>query len=284
MPRVGLVTDSTCDLPPAEFVAMGVQMVPLTVHIGDEHFRDWVDLSPEQFYRRLESSPVLPTTSQPSPAAFTEAYDVLISQGVEEIVVITLSSALSGTFESATLAARSCSVPVRVVDGKLASHGTTLIVKAAVAAREQGLDAAGIEQRALEISRATQLFFLLDTLDYLVKGGRAGKATGLAASLLNIKPVLRINEDGIIEPFRKVRGRQQAVETLAQHVADESRTHGRLRLCLLHADLVGEARELEEALVAAGANIEIESRGVIGSVIGTYTGPGAVGLTYHPVG
>ena len=284
MPRVGLVTDSTCDLPPSEFVALDVVMVPLTVHIGDEHFRDWIDLSPDEFYRRLEASPALPTTSQPSPAAFTEAYDTLVSQGVEEIVTITLSAALSGTYESATLAAKSCAVPVRVVDGKLASHGTTLIVKAAVEARAQGLGGAAVEERALEISRATQLFFLLDTLDYLVKGGRAGKATGLAASLLNIKPVLRINDDGIIEPFRKVRGRQQAVEALAQHVADESRTRGRLRLCLLHAHLIDEARELEEALLATGADFEMESRGVIGSVIGTYTGPGAVGLTYYPIG
>jgi len=284
MPRVGIVTDSTCDLPPEQFVALGVEMVPLTVHIGDEHFRDWVDIGPEEFYRRLAFAPVLPTTSQPSPAAFGEAYDALAAQGVQEIVTITLSAALSGTYESATLAAKSSRVPVRVVDGKLASHGTTLAVKAAVEARDAGLDAAAVEQRAIETARATQLFFLLDTLDYLVKGGRAGKATGLAASLLNIKPVLRINEDGIIEPFRKVRGRQQAVETLARHVAEDSRTLGRLRLCLLHAHLTDEADELEAALVSAGADIEIESRGVIGSVIGTYTGPGAVGLAYYPLG
>jgi len=284
MPRVGIVTDSTCDLPPAEFAELGVEMVPLTVHIGDEHFRDWVDISPEEFYRRLEASPTLPTTSQPSPAAFSGAYAALVAQGVEEIVTITLSAALSGTYESATLAARASSVPVRVVDSKLASHGTTLVVRAAVTARDQGLDGAAVQQRALEIAQATQLFFLLDTLDYLVKGGRAGKATGLAASLLNIKPVLRINGDGIIEPFRKVRGRQQAVDALAQHVAEESQTLGRLRVCLLHADLIDEARELEAALVRFEADIEIESRGVIGAVIGTYTGPGAVGLAYYPTG
>jgi DegV family protein with EDD domain len=259
-------------------------MVPLTVHIGDEHFRDWIDIAPDEFYRRLETSPILPTTSQPSPAAFEEAYEDLASQGAEEIVTVTLSAALSGTFESASLAAKTSSVPVRVVDGKLASHGTTLAVKAAVAARDEGATAAAVERRALETARATELFFLLDTLDYLVKGGRAGKATGLAASLLNIKPVLRINEDGIIEPFRKVRGRQQAVEALAQHVAEQSRQRGRLRLALLHAHLPDEAEELEAALTEAGADIEIDSRGVIGAVIGTYTGPGAVGLAYYPLG
>jgi len=284
MPHVGIVTDSTCDLPPGEYAALGVEMVPLTVHIGDEHFRDWIDISPDDFYRRLESSDTLPTTSQPSPAAFAEAYEALAARGVEEIVAITLSAALSGTYESATLAAKGCTVPVRVVDGKLASHGTTLAVKAAAAVRDAGGDAAAVERRAIETCRATKLFFLLDTLDYLVKGGRAGKATGLAASLLNIKPVLRVNEDGIIEPFRKVRGHQQAIEALASYVAEESRAHGRLRVCLLHAHVEGEAEELEAALVAAGADIEIESRGVIGAVIGTYTGPGAVGLAYYPIG
>ncbi len=132
--------------------------------------------------------------------------------------------------------------------------------------------------------RTTRLFFLLDTLDYLVKGGRAGKATGLAASLLNIKPVLEVNADGIIEPFKKVRGRAQAIAALASHVAEDSARNGRMRLVLLHAAKTEDAEELEAAMLAAGADVEIESHGVIGAVIGVYTGPGAVGVTYHPIG
>jgi DegV family protein with EDD domain len=284
MPRVGIVTDSTCDMEPTAIAAMGVEMVPLTVHFGDEHFRDWIDLMPDKFYRRLAAASVLPTTSQPSPADFTGAYAKLASQGAEEILVITLSSALSGTYESAVLAARDATVPIRVVDGRKASQGTALIVMAAVEARDAGLDAAAIEARAVEVAGSSRLFFLLDTLEYLVKGGRAGKATGLAASLLNIKPVLEVNADGIIEPFKKVRGRSQAIAALAQHVAEASREHGRLRVSLLHAQLDNEAREVEAALLAAGADIEIVSHGVIGAVIGTYTGPGAVGVAYYPLG
>jgi len=284
MQRVGIVTDSTCDMEPSQLAELGVEMVPLTVHFGDEHFRDWIDLRPAEFYQRLAAAATLPTTSQPSPADFASAYRKLADAGMEEIVVITLSSALSGTYESAMLASHDAPLPIRIVDGRRASQGTALIVLAAVEARDSGMDAAGIEARATEVARSSRLYFLLDTLEYLVKGGRAGKATGLAASLLNIKPVLEVNAEGIIEPFKKVRGRQQAIAALAQHVAEESRSRGRLRVALLHAQLEGEAQEMESALAAAGADIEIVSHGVIGAVIGTYTGPGAVGVTYYPIG
>jgi DegV family protein with EDD domain len=283
MPKVGIVTDSTCDLTLAELEALDVVMVPLTVHFGDEHLRDWVDLTPEQFYPKLASFPGLPTTSQPSPADFTAAYGALADAGVEEIVSIHLSAALSGTFESAMLASKTSPVPVRIVDGKRAAQATALIVKAAVEARATGADAADVEARALDVAAKTRLYFLLDTLDNLVKGGRAGKAAGLAASLLNIKPVLRVNDDGIIEPFKKVRGRQQAIASLAQHLAEDSAQNGRMRVALLHACNAEAGQELEDAIVAAGADVEWESRGAIGAVIGVYTGPGAVGCAYYPI-
>jgi len=284
MPRIGLVTDSTCDLGPEELAALDVRMVPLTVHLGDEHFADWLDLRPDEFYPMLLAASQLPTTSQPSPADFSAVYERLAAEGCEEIVVATLSAALSGTFESATLAASTSPVPVRIVDGKRASQATGLIVKAAAEARAAGMGASAIEARTIEVARSTRLYFLLDTLDYLVKGGRAGKATGLAASLLNIKPVLQVNAEGIIEPFKKVRGRSQAIAALAQHVADDSRRNGRMRIALLHAAKAEDAEELEAAIRAAGADVEIESHGVIGAVIGVYTGPGAVGVAYYPIG
>jgi DegV family protein with EDD domain len=283
VPKVGIVTDSTCDVEPARLAELGVEMVPLTVHFGDEHYRDWIDLHPREFYAKLAASPVTPTTSQPSPADFAAAYARLAERGFDEVVVITLSSALSGTYDSAMLGAKDARLPVRVVDGKRASQGTALIVFAAVDARDAGLDAAAIEARAIEVAQSSRLYFLLDTLDFLVRGGRAGKATGLAASLLNIKPVLEVNAEGFIEPFKKVRGRQQAVAALAQHVAEESRSRGRLRVALLHASIQGEVEEVQAALRVAEADIEVVSEGIIGAVIGTYTGPGAVGVAYYPI-
>jgi len=283
MHKVGIVTDSTCDLPLDELASLGVSMVPLTVHFGDEHVRDWLDLTPTEFYPKLASFPGLPTTSQPSPADFTATYEQLAASGAEEIVSIHLSAALSGTFESAMLAAKTSPVPIRIVDGKRASMATGMMVRAAVEARETGGDADAIESRAIEVAANTRLFFLCDTLDNLVKGGRAGKAAGLAASLLNIKPVLRVNDDGIIEPFKKVRGRQQAIAALAAHVAKDSQDNGRMRLSALHACQPASAEELEAAIRAAGADVEWAARGEIGAVVGVYTGPGAMGCAYYPI-
>lgn len=284
MAKIGIVTDSTCDLRPEELTALDVVMVPLTVHFGDDSYRDWLDLTPEEFYPRLKAFSGLPTTSQPSPADFTAAYCALAEQGVDEIVSIHLSAALSGTYESAMLAAKTSPVPVRVVDGKRASQATALMVKAAVEARAAGADAEGIEARVVEVAASCRLYFLLDTLDNLVKGGRAGKATGLAASLLNIKPVLRVNEDGIIEPFKKVKGRGKAIAALAQHVAEDAAANGRLRMSVLHACCPEDGAELEAAIRATGADIEWEPAGVIGAVIGVYTGQGALACAYYPVG
>jgi DegV family protein with EDD domain len=284
MPRVAIVTDSTADLRPDELAAIGVTMVPLTVHFGDEHLRDWIDMTAEEFYPKLQAFDGLPTTSQPSPADFTKAYTTLAEQGVDEIVSIHLSAALSGTCESAILAAKTSPVPVRVVNGRRASQGTALIVKAAAEARDGGADAAAIEARALEVVETSRLFFLVDTMEYLVKGGRAGKASGLAASLLNIKPVLQVNSDGIIEPFKKVRGRAQAIAALAEHVAEDSRARGRLRCTVIHACCPQDGQELQDAIDSAGADVEWTPQGEIGAVIGVYTGPRALGCTYYPIG
>jgi DegV family protein with EDD domain len=282
MGRVGIVTDSTCDVAPAELERLGVEMVPLTVRFGDETFLDWIELTPDQFYRRLATSQELPKTSQPSPAQFSAAYKKLAESGAEEIVAMTISSGLSGTYDSALLGAKDSPVPVRVVDTKRASQGVALILREAVKTRDAGGDAAAVEARTRQIAGAEELYFVLDTLDYLVKGGRAGKAAGLAAALLNIKPVLRVNADGLVEPFAKVRGRAQAIAAFANHIAEESRRLGRLKAVLLHAAIQGEAEELEAAFAAAGADIELVACGEIGAVIGTYTGPGAVGVAYYP--
>lgn len=282
MAHVGIVTDSTCDLSPEQLEQMGVAMVPLKVLFGEETYLDWIDIQPSEFYAKLVSAPVLPKTSQPSPAEFLEVYERLAEQGCEAIVSIHLTSALSGTFQSATIAAADSPVPVHVVDTKKVSQGVGLVVKAAVDAKNGGMDAEGVAARAQHVSDNMRLFFVLDTLDFLVKGGRAGKAQGLAASLLNIKPVLQVNSEGIVEPFKKVKGRKRALAELAAHVAEEAAADGRMRLAILHACIDDEGAELVAELEAKGADVEIESAGLVGSVIGTYAGPNALGCAYYP--
>ncbi len=286
MGRVGIVCDSTCDLEPSYLAERDVTMVPLTVFFRDEPFLDWVELrpdGPDGFYARLAATDKLPKTSQPAPSRFADAYAALAAEGCDAIVVITLSAKLSGTFESATIAAKTAPVAVAVVDTLLVSQATGLVVKAAADARDAGGDAAEVERAARAVAGSCELFFALDTLDYLVKGGRAGRATGLAASVLDIKPVLRF-EEGIIVPFKRTRGTHKAFAELAAHVAQDARARGRMRGSLLHACDPERCTLLEEALRASGADIEIEGVGLVGAVVGTYAGPSAVGLAYYPVG
>lgn len=284
MSAVGIVTDSTCDLTPQELKSLGVEMVPLKVLFDGETFLDWTDLAPAEFYAKLEGAAVLPKTSQPSPADFLAVYQRLAEAGCEAIVSIHLTSALSGTFESATMAAVDSPVPVHIVDTRKVSQAVGLVVKAAVAARAEGQTAEQIAEHATRVSESMRMYFVLDTLDYLVKGGRAGKAQGLAASLLNIKPVLEMNADGIIEPFKKVKGRKKALHELALHVAEDAAERGRMRVALLHACTDDCGADLIAELESTGADLEIESVGLVGSVIGTYAGPRAVGVAYYPIG
>lgn len=284
MSKVGIVCDSTCDLGPRWCADHDVTMVPLKVLFGDETHLDWVDFEPAEFYERLKKASALPKTSQPSPAEFAAAYDALVEAGCDSIVSVHLTAALSGTYESATMAARECSVPVHVINTKLVSQATALVVKAAVDARDAGMSGEEVARKTQAIAEDTKLFFVLDTLEYLVKGGRAGKATGLAASVLNIKPVLVFNNDGIIEPFKKAKGTRKALQMLAEHMAEDAQANGRLRVSILHACAPELAEELRAAFDAAGVDYELESIGLIGSVIGTYAGPRAVGCGYYHIG
>jgi DegV family protein with EDD domain len=279
MAGIAIVADSTCDIGPAGLSERNVTMVPLKVHIGDDTFLDWVDFTPETYYPKLIAESKNPTTSQPSPKEFADVYATLAAQGADGIVVITISEKLSGTYESAILAAKDSTVPVRVVDSTFVSGTIGLVVDEACAARDAGGDLDTVEAAAQDAVRRADLFFVLDTLDYLVRGGRAGKAQGLAASLLNIKPVLRVHE-GVIVPFKKVKGSRKAYQEMAAHTAEVSRASGPLKVVLVHAQGADLARQMASDLKDAGLVGEIVRIDEIGSVIGTHVGPGAVGVCF----
>jgi DegV family protein with EDD domain len=283
MPRVGIVTDSTCDLHPTQLEAMNVKMVPLKVLFGEESSLDWIELEPAEFYERLSKASTLPKTSQPAPADFKAAYEELAAQGCESIVSIHISSKLSGTIGSAEVAAADAPVPVHIVDTKKVSQALGLIVQAACDARDEGMNGQEVADYVTGISAKTRLFFVLNTLDNLVKGGRAGKAAGLAASLLDIKPVLDVNAEGIIEPFKKVKGRKKALAALAEHVAQDSKDLGRLRLALLHGCDEDGLAMLRAELDKSGADVDIVTTGLVGAVVGTYVAVGALGCAYYPI-
>jgi DegV family protein with EDD domain len=280
MGRIGIVCDSTCDLGPEWLADHDIVMVALKVTFGNETFLDWTDLTPAEFYEKLAAADTLPTTSQPSPADFAKAYGRLADDGCTGIVSIHLTSALSGTIESALMAAKEAAIPVRVVDTRIVSAATALAIDAALTARDAGADLDDIEAAAQAVVGKVRLLFALDTLDYLVKGGRAGKAQGLAASILNIKPVLTFNSDGTIEPFKKAKGMKKAIAEIAAQVAQAS-SDGPVKLGLLHSQAPDLLAELRVALDEAGARYELLHTVGVGAVIGTYAGPRAIGAAFY---
>jgi DegV family protein with EDD domain len=183
--------------------------------------------------------------------------------------------------ESALMAAETSPVPVRVVDTTFVSAGMDFAIEAACEARDAGKNLDAVEKSAVDAAARTELFFVLDTLDYLVKGGRAGRAQGMAAALLNIKPVLQVR-GGVIEPFKKSKGTNKAIREMAEHVADRSRKLGPLKIVVVHAVAQNLADELLNAIRSAGTEILSVSVDEIGSVIGTHVGPRAVGVAYAP--
>lgn len=282
MSKVGIVCDSTCDLGPSWLAAHGVVMVPLHVTFGETTYRDWVELEPARFFELLKTSPVLPKTSQPSPAEFSAVYDELAQAGCTEVVSIHVTGRLSGTVESALIAAKTSPIPVRVVDTRSANMGTGLAVIAALEVRDGGGDVDDIEAAAQHVADTGRLYFALDTLEYLVKGGRAGKAQGLAASILSIKPVLTFDREGVIEPYKKVKGMNRAVQEIARAAIKAAREHP-VRAAILHSgapDLVEDVRAAIDRAVVPCEIIEVVS---VGSVIGTYAGPRAIGIAFYPL-
>ena len=280
MSKVGILVDSTSDMTPVELAAIGVSHIPLIVRIDGVEYRDGVELTPEVFYPKLVAATELPQTSQPTPADFLAAYREMAEQGCDEIVVITLSEALSGTHQSADIASKESPVPVHLVNSFSVSPGLALLTMYAAELRDKGIDGEGIARELRDCVHRSGLYFVIGTMEYLVKGGRAGKAAGLAATLLNIKPILRVNEEGGLEPVAKVKGTGKAIEALAKTIVE--RTHGYADVrymiaCTSEPALIDQARA---ALLAAGISGKEMRPSRIGPVVGTHAGPDAIAVAY----
>src|SRR5579859_3824049 len=218
MRQVRIVTDSTCDLPLATCNELGISVVPLNLHFGEVVYRDQYDLDSDHFLKLLAKSPDLPKTTQPAPARFEETYIRLGSNG-DQIVSIHLSSKLSGTMHSAEIArdaVRSRCV-VEVVDSGSASLGLGLIVLAAARLANGGASAQVVAAHVRRLVENVHIMFFVDTLEYLQRGGRIGRASALLGTLLNIRPVLKL-EDGEIHPVEKVRTRSKGIDRLVEFV------------------------------------------------------------------
>ncbi|CAA9558765.1 MAG: DegV family protein [uncultured Thermomicrobiales bacterium] len=274
MARVAIVTDSTADLPPEIARRAGITVVPLNVHFGDEVFRDGVDLTTGDFLRRLGSSDRLPTTSQPSAGLFTETYRRLATDH-DAIVSVHISGKLSGTVGAATIARDDVAseVAVEVVDSATASMALGLLALRGAALAEEGLDGSAIAARLRAEAPGHHMVFFVDTLEYLRRGGRIGAARALLGSILDLKPILRV-EDGVIVPLERTRTRVRARRSLVGFVRGLPTV---ARLAVLHNSTPDEARELadEFRLIVPRDEVLIAE---MGPVIDTHVGPGAMGV------
>ena len=274
--NTAVVLDSTADLPDPQGRHANWRLVPLYVRFGDQTFREYVDISPEEFYRRLRESSAPPKSSQPSPADFEAAFESLSQY--EHILCVVLSAKISGTYESARLAAEGMvEGRVKVIDSGVTSGGTVILVDAIQRRLEAGTDEAEIDAVVERFKQERGLLFTVDTLEYLIRGGRIGKAAGLAGQLLSVKPIL-VLDDGEVAPLKRVRGRGKAIAELASIFEAESQDGPGLHVGVGHAEAPEDADDLVQRVQAARQQASLDLLVTLGPVIGTHGGPGTLGL------
>lgn len=276
MAGVHVVSDTASDLPPAMAAEHGIELVPLNIRFGTEELVDRRDLTPADFWARVTSSAVLPETSAPSPGAFEEAYRRAAEAGADGVVCVTISSALSATYEAAQLAAKAmdATLPVRVVDSRAVTMAEGTVALAAARLAAEGKDVEEVAAGAQDLVPRIRTFAALDTLDNLRKGGRLGAAQALLGSMLSIKPVIEV-ADGKVEPESRQRTRRKSLRYLADKVRQFAPVEN---LAVMHGS-APDVDDLLELLQDVYPRQQIIV-GEVGAVIGTHAGPGVIGVTF----
>lgn len=272
---IHVVVDSTADIPPERAQELGITVIPLTVLFGDESFRDGVDLDGREFYRRLSKSPMTPTTSTPPPGLFEETYRTLIRQGATGILAMHIGSALSGTYSVSQAAAQTVSaqtgVPIEVLDSRSVSGGFGLPAVIVAQEAREGASLAALTAHAESLCARVHVIAALDTLEFLQRGGRIGRARALLGTLLSVKPLLEIRDNQVL-PLENIRTKSRAHERVGQILA---------RIGELEAvAVVASDQSIGDQLKAVAQTfwngpIEMFS---LGPVVGTHAGPGAGGI------
>ncbi len=279
MAKVAVLTDSSAYLPPELVEQNGIHVIPLTIIWGSETFLDGVEMTPDEFLQRLAKDPVHPTTTQPNPEDFTAIYEKLATE-YDAIVVPLISDELSGTINSAeTAAAEFDRVPVRVIDTRLTSMALGFAVLAAARAAAQGRSLDEVESAARAVASRAKILFVVDTLEYLHRGGRIGGASRFFGSALNIKPLLHLHE-GRVDALEKVRTKKKAVDRMLELAAQYAGGHP-VRASVVHAGAHAEAVELMRRVAKQFECLELHLAS-ISPAISVHTGPGTVGLVVCP--
>lgn len=281
MSKISFITDSTAYLEKEYVKNHPVRVIPLNLHWDEKTYKDGVDITPEEFYTRLEKSETLPSTSQPSVGDFLEEYEQA-AKSADVLVVPLVSSGISGTVDSALMAAKEFKkIPVHVIDSKVTSAGLALLVKALVKSVEDGADVKQLINLAEKIIKDIRVYIVVDTLKFLHKGGRIGGASAFLGSALDLKPILFLNTEGKIDALEKVRTKKKAVKRLVE-LAVEKAEGKKAYVGVIQAEAYEDAKniqkELEDRINCAESGIYI-----ISPVIGTHVGPGALAVAIHTV-
>ncbi|MDX6486790.1 MAG: fatty acid kinase fatty acid binding subunit [Gaiellaceae bacterium] len=274
--NTAIVLDSTADFPDAQERFPNWRVVPLYVNFGTESFKDGVDLTAEQFYERLTRSPELPTTSQPTPGDFLSVYEELGSY--ERILSVHLAAKLSGTLQSAGTAAQQLGDGrVRTIDSQSASVAVSMLALAMQRRLERGTTDEEIDALVERYTREHGLLFTVDTLEFLARGGRIGRAKAFAGQLMNVKPILSIR-DGEVLPVKRVRGNRKAFQEFVDALETQTRDEPGLRVGIAHAAAPERMIQIEKMVRDKRPQAEIEMETMLGAVIGAHAGPGTVGF------
>ncbi|GAA5337950.1 DegV family protein [Thermus antranikianii] len=274
--KVALITDSTSDLPRPLRERLGVGVVPLYVNLGGRIYRDWEEITPEEIFTKVREGEAFPTTSQPSPEDFQRAYREAL-QEADHVLSIHISAKLSGTVQSALLAAQNFPERITVFDSQAASLGIGMMVLRAHELLQAGQALPEVIRELERIRQDHFVRFSVATLEFLKRGGRIGGAQALLGTLLGIKPILTLKE-GRVEAAGRARGEKKAREEILKDFQAWARERERIRAYFLYSAEASAVRELKEMVLASGLPVEEALVSELGAVIASHTGPGTYGF------
>lgn len=277
-----IAVDSTFDMSEGEYRELEVAMVPLSIRIGGEEWKDQREISSLEFYEHMSASESLPKTSQPSPHEFIVEFNRLLSEGNDGVLSLHIAGVLSGTVESARLAATQVAGDVRVVDTLGTSAQAALVLKRACQLRDAGVSLANAQEEIEKFVPQTQFLVACETLENLLKGGRLSADRAKDASLLNIKPIFTFDERGVLVPFGKAKGMRGVVKQYVAHVQKRTQEQGKQAIRFCHVGNEPAVESLKRALADAGVDYSDEGSCPCGATIATHLGMGALGIGLSP--
>jgi len=281
---ISIITDSTCDIPQNLIEQYSIEVIPQIIIWNGQQYRDRVDLQPQEFYTRLQQEPSRPTSSLAGVEGFSEAYEKAARKGAKEIIMLTVSSAMSGTYQMALNAAKGVSIPVHVVDSKGPTMTLGWQVLAAARAVQEGLGIDQILEKVSSVRERLVQLVAMDTLEYLKQGGRIGGAVKWVGGLLSVKPLVGINHrSGLVEPVSLARSHKPLVEMLYKKFFERLTSEINLHIAVLHGNVLEEAEALAERIRTEFKPVELIIN-ITGPVLGMNTGPGALALCGYAEG